>query len=69
MAVVTCSDGSVVYSVFSGRVREPNLAPTDIRVSVGSIQVCAAFLSARAARIRDATGPPGHACLSVRHPA
>jgi hypothetical protein len=41
LAVVTCSDGSVVYSVFSGRVREPNLAPTDIRVSVGSIQVCA----------------------------
>lgn len=39
VAVVTCADGSVLYTVFSGRVREPNLSPTDIRVSVSSIRV------------------------------
>ena len=40
VAAVTCSDGNVVYMTFSGRVREPNLSPTDIRVSVSNIQVC-----------------------------
>jgi hypothetical protein len=39
VAAVTCSDGNVVYMTFSGRVREPNLSPTDIRVTVSTIQV------------------------------
>jgi hypothetical protein len=37
--VITASDGSKTYATFAGRVREFNLAPTDVTISTASIKV------------------------------
>jgi hypothetical protein len=58
-ATITASDGTLVYATFAGRVREPNLAPTDIRISAATVAVrYAGALTCRLALLCPLTAVP-----------